>query len=187
MGEQTFSHAIESYADSDGFMIGNNAALGTWLVMSMIRPRVAIRNWYKLPFVRRGMGLFVKLAEDDKGEVFPNERTSKPITESDIRRMDRGVGVARELMVRAGVKESSLSMLQWAGGHPGGTVAMGTMADRDFRFGCDNLYVCDASLFPRSPGAPPSLSIMAMSRLLGKILTNQISVEERYINQEDIK
>lgn len=180
-GEQTFSHAIESYADSDGFMIGNNAALGTWLVMSLIRPRVAMENWHKLPFVRRGMGLFVKLAEDDRGEIFPNERTSKPVTESDIKRMDRGVGVARDIMLRAGAKESSLSMLQWAGGHPGGTVAMGSMADKNFRFECDNLYVCDASLFPESPGSPPSLSIMAMSRLLGKILNRELKAEERYL------
>ncbi len=127
------------------------------------------------------MGLFVKLAEDDRGEIFPNERTSKPVTESDIKRMDRGVGVARDIMLRAGAKESSLSMLQWAGGHPGGTVAMGSMADKNFRFECDNLYVCDASLFPESPGSPPSLSIMAMSRLLGKILNRELKAEERYL------
>lgn len=180
-GEQTFSHAIETYGDSEGFMIGNNAALGTWLVMSLIRPRVALQNWYKFPRIRRGMGLFVKLAEDDRGEIFPNERTSKPVTENDIRRMGRGVDIARDLMIRAGAKESSLSMLQWAGGHPGGTVAMGTLVDKNFRFECDNLYICDASLFPESPGAPPSLGIMAMSRLLGKILNGEIKAEERYI------
>ena len=43
-GEQTFTHAIESYAESDGFMIGNNASLGTFTVMNMVRPRVMLEN-----------------------------------------------------------------------------------------------------------------------------------------------
>ncbi len=180
-GEQTFSHAIESYSNSDGFMIGNNAAFGTFCVMNMIRPQVALQNWYKAPQMKRGMGLFVKLAEDDQGEIYANERTSKPMTENDHKRMDRGVDVAREIMIRAGAKERSLSELRWAGGHPGGTIEIGKLAERNFASQFENLYICDASLFPVSPGAPPALSIMAMSRLLAKMLLNQVTPEERYV------
>jgi len=180
-GEQTFSHAIESYSESDGFMIGNNAAMGTYMVMSAIRPGVALGNWYKFPWVKRGMGLFVKLAEDDRGEIYPNERTSKPMTESDHRRMQRGVDVAIDIMVRAGAKESSISQLRWAGGHPGGTIEIGKHVNRKFQTEFENLYVCDASIFPVSPGAPPSLSIMAMSKLLSKYLNGIVTPEERMV------
>lgn len=178
--EQTFSHAIESYAESDGFMIGNSGAWGTFCVMNAVRPGVMLENWYKAPFVKRGMGLFVKLAEDDLGEIYPNERTSKIMSGQDILRMKKGVDVAREIMIRGGAKENSISELRWAGGHPGGTIEMGKFTDREFRTEFLNLYVCDASVFPVSPGAPPSLSIMAMSRLLSKFLLGKVKPESRF-------
>jgi len=186
-GEQTFSHAIESYAESDGFMIGNNAAWGTFCVMNMIRPKVALENWYKAPVMKRGMGLFVKLAEDDHGEIYPNERTSKPMTERDEKRMQKGVDVAKEIMIKAGAKESSLSELRWAGGHPGGTIEMGKLVGKDFKSEFDNLYVCDASVFPVSPGSPPSLSVMAMSRLLARFLLGTVKPEDRFVNNKEGK
>jgi len=179
--EQTFSHAIESYADSDGFMIGNSGAWGTYCVMNAVRPGIMLQNWYKAPVVKRGMGLFVKLAEDDIGEIYPNERTSKVMSSSDIIRMQRGVDVAKEIMLKGGARESSLSELKWAGGHPGGTIEMGKYTDREFRTEFQNLYVCDASVFPVSPGAPPSLSIMAMSRLLSKFLLGKVKPESRLV------
>jgi len=181
--EQTFSHAIESYADSDGFMIGNSGAWGTFCVMNAVRPGVMLQNWYKAPFVKQGMGLFVKLAEDDLGEIYPNERTSKRMSESDIVRMKKGVDVAKEIMIRGGAKENSISELKWAGGHPGGTIEMGKYTDREFRTEFENLYVCDASVFPVSPGAPPSLSIMAMSRLLSKFLLGSVKPESRFVSK----
>jgi len=186
-GEQTFSHAIETFADSDGFMIGNNGAWGTWCVMNMIRPKVMRENWYKLPWVKRGMGLFVKLAEDDRGEIYPNERTSKPMTPNDEKRMQKGVDVAREILIRARAKENSISELRWAGGHPGGTIEIGKYVQRDFKSEFENLYVCDASLFPVSPGAPPSLSIMGMSRLLSKLLLGKVQPEDRLVLGSNIK
>ncbi|MBW2702791.1 MAG: GMC family oxidoreductase [Deltaproteobacteria bacterium] len=177
-GETTFTHAIESFKD-DGFIIGNNGAFGTWLVMSFIRLGVGVRNWHKLFSVRRGMGLFVKLAEDDRGTIFPNERVSKVITERDEKRMNKGVEIAKEIMLKAGAKPGSISELRWAGGHPGGTIAMGQFTDRGFATEFENLYVCDASVLPISPGVPPTLSILAMSRLLGRFLLAQASPEER--------
>jgi choline dehydrogenase-like flavoprotein len=182
--EQTFSHAIEHYADSDGFMIGNSGAWGTFCVMNFVRPGVMLENWYKAPYVKRGMGLFVKLAEDDFGEIYPNERTSKPMSANDIMRMKKGVDVAKEIMIKGGAKEKSISELKWAGGHPGGTIEMGKYVDREFRTEFSNLYVCDASVFPVSPGAPPSLSIMAMSRLLSKFLTGRVKPETRFIKNK---
>ena len=131
--------------------------------------------------MKRGMGLFVKLAEDDSGEIFPNERTSKPMTSNDIKRMKKGVDVAKEIMIKAGAKEKSISELKWAGGHPGGTIEMGKHVERNFKSSFENLYVCDASLFPVSPGSPPSLGIMGMSRLLSKILLKKVKPEERFI------
>ena len=179
--EMTFTHAIESLKD-EGFIIGNNSAFGTWLVMSILRLKVALRNWYKVFQVKRGMGLFVKLAEEDKGAIYPNERFSKVITDNDEKRMAKGVKVAKEIMIKAGAKPSSISLLKWIGGHPGGTVAMGSFVNKEFQTEFQNLFVCDASILPVSPGVPPTLSILAISRLLAKFLLKQVKPEDRAVS-----
>lgn len=183
-GEQSFSHAIETFSESDGFMIGNSSAQGTFAVMCMTRLKSASKTWFRAHNIKQGMGLFVKLAEDDQGEIFPNERTSKPMTDNDIKRMKKGTKLATDIMIKAGIIPSTVSILEWAGGHPGGTVEMNKLVDRSFKFEIDNLYICDASVFPVSPGSPPSLSVMAMSRLLSKFLLGNVDPKDRYVKKD---
>ncbi|MEA3222624.1 MAG: GMC family oxidoreductase [Thermodesulfobacteriota bacterium] len=186
-GVQTFSHAIESLADSEGFLIGNCAALGTYMVNSTFRLESAMKTWYRAPMIKRGIGLFVKLSDEPYGQIHANEKTNKPFTEMDHKRVDRGTDISKEIMIKAGADPSSFSILKWAGGHPGGTIAMGKAVNRDFSTEIQGMYVCDGSLMPISPGVPPSLSIDGMSKLLGKILTGQVKAEERFLGKKGKK
>lgn len=61
---------------------------------------------------------------------------------------------------------------------------MGKAVNRDFTTEIQGLYVCDGSLMPVSPGAPPSLSICGMSRLLGKTLTGKVRIEDRFVEAQ---
>jgi len=180
-GDPTFSYAIESHAEKDGFMIGNSKSLGTCMVMALKKGRINVKNLIKLPQYRQGMGLFVKIADQDKGKVYSNEKTSKIITDFDIQRMNNGLKLAKKIMINSGVNPESIILSRWAGGHPGGTVKMGKFVDRNFKTEFENLYICDASIIPESPGAPPSLAIMGMSRLLSKILLGRINPDERLV------
>ena len=56
---------------------------------------------------------------------------------------------------------------------------MGKLVDIHFQTEHDNLYVCDASVIPVSPGAPPSLAILAFSRLFTKMLLGKVRAEDR--------
>ncbi|MDD5711600.1 MAG: GMC family oxidoreductase N-terminal domain-containing protein [Smithellaceae bacterium] len=180
-GIQTFTHAIESLSQSEGFMIGNCAAFGTWMVLSLFRMQTAIENLPKFPIMKRGLGLFLKLSDEAHGQIYPNEKTSKPFTAADDKRFKRGTDIMREIIIRSGGDPKTISVLKWAGGHPGGTLAMGRAINRDFSTEIDGLYVCDGSTMPVSPGAPPSLSICSMSVLLGKMLIGKVKAEDRYI------
>ncbi len=43
-----------------------------------------------------------------------------------------------------------------------------SVVDPEFHVhGLDNLYICDFSLFPSSPGINPCLTVMALARRLG--------------------
>ena len=98
--------------------------------------------------------------------------------------MDKGTDISKEILISAGADPSSFSILKWAGGHPGGTIAMGKAVNKDFSTEVQGLYVCDGSLMPVSPGVPPSLSIDGMSKLLGKILSGQVKAEQRFVKKK---
>jgi len=56
------------------------------------------------------------------------------------------------------------------GAHPGGTAAIGRVVDADLETEVDNLFVCDASVFPETPGLPPIVTIIALAKRLAKKL-----------------
>lgn len=178
---QTFTHAIESLSESEGFMIANCAALGTWVVSCAFRKEPFFQNWYKLPLMKRAMGLFVKLSDEPHGTIHANEKTEKPFIPIDHTRMNKGTQIAREILIKSGCDANGISVVKWAGGHPGGTIAMGQAVAKDFSTEIEGLYVCDGSLMPVSPGAPPSLSICGMSHLLGKLLNGEVKMEDRLL------
>jgi len=177
--EMTFSHATVDFEHSDGFIIGNVGAAYAYFV-NFPRLNMLRKNLLKsLPLVRRGIGLFVKLADNPNGEVFPNGTYSKPLDDDDMKRMKKGTDISKELLIKAGIKPSTIAVAQSIGGHPGGTVAMGKLVDIHFQTEHENLYVCDASVIPVSPGAPPSLAILAFSRLFAKMLLGKVKAEDR--------
>jgi len=54
------------------------------------------------------------------------------------------------------------------GAHPGGSASIGTVVDNNLKTEIDNLFVCDASVLPSSPGAPPIVTIVALGKRLAK-------------------
>jgi choline dehydrogenase-like flavoprotein len=56
--------------------------------------------------------------------------------------------------------------------HPQGGNALGTVVRSDFRVdGMDNLYLCDASVFPTSVHVNPQLTVMGMAQLAAEKIT----------------
>jgi choline dehydrogenase-like flavoprotein len=86
--------------------------------------------------------------------------------------MREGVDLATELLVEAGASPDSIVETVYQGAHPGGTAPLGEFVDADLQTDIDGLYVCDASVFPESPGAPPILTIVALARRLGRHMSN---------------
>jgi choline dehydrogenase-like flavoprotein len=60
--------------------------------------------------------------------------------------------------------------LKPGGAHPGGTAAIGQVVDKDLQTRIESLFVYDASVVSTSPGLPPILTIVALSKRLGKKL-----------------
>jgi choline dehydrogenase-like flavoprotein len=63
---------------------------------------------------------------------------------------------------------SSIALGAPHGAHPGGTVRIDEMLNRDLETEIAGLYVCDASVLPEPCGWPPVLTIIGLAKRLVK-------------------
>ena len=133
------------------------------------------RSW-RSP-ARDTLSLMIKLADSPAGSV-AGGRVRKTLSDDDRRRLAEAVELCTRIFDRLGVKQESLVLGTLNGGHPGGMVPL-TPGDATSLHPAglpDNVYVADASLFPESPGGPPSLTIMALAKRVAKTITQANSM-----------
>lgn len=169
--EMSFSYASEEHADDDGYLIG---ILGS---LSLFRNKVErIAKSVGTALFRYDLhnvvGLLMKISDSTEGgRIHANGRIEKRYNEEDNEKFAKGVRVCKEILLSAGAKADSFTITEKVGGHPGGTVAIRKAVDENLKLlGTSNIFVCDASVFPRSPGRPPTLTIIALARRLAECL-----------------
>jgi choline dehydrogenase-like flavoprotein len=118
----------------------------------------------------RLLGVMTKITDEPAGRVHEDGSVSKPVTERDWKRLREGSSISKEILIKAGAKADSIVVTRPGGAHPGGTAAIGQVVDKDLQTRIENLFVCDASVLPTAPGLPPILTIVALSKRLGKML-----------------
>lgn len=120
---------------------------------------------------KRTVGIMTKIRDDSAGSVDGKGKVQKHITSNDREKIARGLSISKEILLRSGVKQHSIRSTRIQGAHPGGTAAIGKVVTSDLETKIKNLYVCDASVLPVSPGLPPILTIAALAKRLSKIMT----------------
>ena len=118
------------------------------------------------------IGMMVKIADESSGCVHHNGTVDKSLKDRDKARLQEGTKIATDILIEAGAKPESIILSKPQGAHPGGTAAVGEVVDNNLRTDLNNLYVCDASVFPTAPGLPPILTIVALAKRLAKTLTS---------------
>jgi choline dehydrogenase-like flavoprotein len=164
LNEPQMSLLADQFHDEEGFILSPYVN-----VPREVRYMEAGFRGARLP-IARTVGLMTKISDEPVGQVFANGRVSKAPTERDDTRLRTGIDLARELLQDVGADPTSIVESTHQGAHPGGTAAIGDIVDTDLRTEYENLYVCDASVLPEPPGAPPILTIVALARRLGRHL-----------------
>jgi choline dehydrogenase-like flavoprotein len=115
------------------------------------------------------MGMFTKVGDTPGGRIHADGTIDKPYPAEDQEKFRNGTDACIKILVGAGARPGSITVARDIGGHPGGTAAVGRVVDSELQaMKLKNLYVCDASVFPRSPGRPPTLTLIALGRWLAR-------------------
>jgi choline dehydrogenase-like flavoprotein len=118
--------------------------------------------WRDVPLEDR-VGVMVKLADAEDGEVAADGTVRKQLTGTDRQRLASAVEEVRALMEASGIEGPFVEgMLN--GGHLGGTVPLAREDVRGMRPSWlpEGLWVADLSLAPRSQGMPTVLTAAAL-------------------------
>ena len=119
------------------------------------------------------LSIMVKTADDAKGYVDDDGDVVKINTIYDIQALAEGVATAGFILEKAGVDPSTIASTVYRGAHPGGTAPIGKIVDSNQETEIEGLFVSDASVLPVSPGKPPILTILALSKRLSDYLKNK--------------
>lgn len=162
--EPTMTLVDHEFHASEGFILSpfvNHSRLGRFIEAGPLGAALPTHNL---------IGLMVKTRDDSAGMVNLDASVSKPVTDDDWGRLNRGAAIAKEILVKAGADPKSLVISKPQGAHPGGTAAIGQVVDANLQTHVDNLFVCDSSVLPTAPGLPPILTIAALAKRLAKKL-----------------
>jgi choline dehydrogenase-like flavoprotein len=113
-------------------------------------------------------GVMIKISDNLGGKLTRFGLANKRLTESDRQHMKRGMDAARKILEHAGAY--NIYSTGFTATHPGGTAKIGEVVDSNLKTAYDNLYICDASVIPESWGLPPTLTVLALAKRLGKHL-----------------
>lgn len=116
------------------------------------------------------LSIMVKTADECRGYVDDNGDVVKLNTINDIRYLAEGTATAGFILEKAGVDPSTIGSTVYRGAHPGGTAPIGKIVDSNQETEIEGLFVSDASVLPISPGKPPILTILALSKRLADYL-----------------
>ena len=114
------------------------------------------------------LGIMVKMKDENIGRVTSNERFEKAPSQADLKILNEGAKIAKKILIETGVKKEDVIITKPRAAHPGGSSAIGEVVNQNLETKIKNLYVCDASVLPVSPGAPPILTIIALAKHLAK-------------------
>ncbi|WP_406535082.1 GMC family oxidoreductase N-terminal domain-containing protein [Methanobrevibacter sp.] len=151
-----------------GLIIGENFVLSPHF-SSFIRANIPDDNVTDKDI----LSIMVKTADECKGYVTDDGDVVKINTITDIRYLAEGTATAGFVLEKAGVDPNTIGSTVYRGAHPGGTAPIGKIVDSNLETDIENLYVCDASVLPISPGKPPILTILALSKRLADYLKKE--------------
>ncbi len=162
---------LEHY-ESDGFVL--LPVFPNWSQFAVILWFMGAKNLTKFPDFWKYSGIMVKIRDETVGEIYDGVSFSKPVTQTDQKKLDKGIGIVKKIFKKAGAKEDSIIALKQSGAHPQATCRIGEVVDSNLETRIKSLYCCDASVFPSSLGLPVVWTVVSLAKRLSKHLDSHV-------------
>jgi len=145
-----------------------------WVIMVLRSNPSKLLNFLSY---RRQLSLMVKIGDERKGFITVDGRISKPLTDQDRWRLNRGAALSRDVLIKAGCDPRSIMVGPVRGAHPGATARIGEVVNQDLETRIQNLYVSDASVLPEALDRPVVLTLIGLGRRLAEHLLHNVFKE----------
>lgn len=132
------------------------------------------RGWASLPKAlnyRKSLSIMIKVRDGLDGRINADESFSKPIDYETWWKLNKGAALAEEILIQAGIDRDKLVKTSVVASHPGGTVRIGELLDKNCQTEIQNCYCMDTTVIPEPWGLPPTVTVVAMAKRLAKHLT----------------
>jgi choline dehydrogenase-like flavoprotein len=132
---------------------------------------VGLASLPKLIDFRKMLTIMIKVKDGLHGWVHADGSFSKPIDSETWWKLNKGAVLAEDILLKAGVKREKIIKTAVVASHPGGTVRIGNLLDKNCQTPIKNCYCLDTSIIPEAWGLPPTVTVVAMGKRLAKHLT----------------
>jgi choline dehydrogenase-like flavoprotein len=152
------------FYDSDGIRIGTIIEPRLLLAMNLLKrapKHVGMSLNYK-----KLVGILVKVKDDLSGRVYSDGTVSKRLNENDHGRLNKGIGVATDILRALGCSSNKIVTGEIKGAHPSGTCRIGEVVTKNLETDIGGLYACDASVFPEALDRPTVMTIIGFGKRL---------------------
>ena len=157
---------------------GNNFREDGYVMTDLVLPRwlywlftTQVFRFDRLPAHHRSLPIMIKAKDELGGHLTQRGGVRKRLNKIERKRLASGYKKARKILSNAGARH--VYKTWYLATHPGGTVKIGEVVDSDLKTNIDNLFVCDCSVIPEAWGLPPSLTLIALGKRLGKHLSGK--------------
>ncbi|MBQ9004067.1 MAG: GMC family oxidoreductase [Eggerthellaceae bacterium] len=115
------------------------------------------------------VSIMIKMADASVGS-YDGRHLVKPLVDSDWETIAHAVDVSYDILEEVGVPRDRTFFGTLNAGHPGGCFPLTEAEAGSLHHAAlpQNLHIADASLFPRSMGNPPILTIMALAKRIAR-------------------
>jgi len=168
-GGKEFPMAAGTHFIDDGYML-TDLVLPHWLYWLFTSQ---VLRFDRLPAHKRSLPIMIKARDELGGHLTRRGGVRKRLNETERKRLMGGYEHAHKILVNAGAR--NIYKTWYLAVHPGGTVKINEVVDSNLETEIDNLFVCDCSVIPEAWGLPPSLTLLAFGKRLGKYLSGQLN------------
>jgi choline dehydrogenase-like flavoprotein len=175
------SGEVDDLEGGEEFPMAAGCQFDGYLLTDLVLPRwlyylftAQVLRLDRLPAHSRTLPIMVKARDELGGRLTKRGGVSKRLGEEERRRLKDGYEHARKILVNAGARK--IFKTWYLAVHPGGTAKIDDVVDSNLKTEIDQLYVCDCSVIPEAWGLPPSLTLLALGKRLGKHLAGESTV-----------